>query len=62
MKAISHKVTLHSKSKEITIVTSVRKDLKVLKAFLIIKLYMMARQHAKFVAKLSQQGVISQGI
>jgi hypothetical protein len=60
MKAFLPKITLF-KNKEITTVTSVRKSLKVPKAFLIIKLYMMARQHAKFVVKLSQQGAICQG-
>jgi len=60
MKAFLPKITL-SKNKEITTVTSVRKSLKVPKAFLITKLCMMARQHVKFVVKLSQQGAIYQG-
>jgi len=61
MKAFRLQITHLSQSKEIINVTSVRKSLKVQKVFLITKLSMMARQHVKFVVKLSQQGAICQG-
>ena len=61
IQAFHLKVTHLSQSKEITNVTNVRKSSKVPKVFLIIKLFMMARQHVKFVVKLSQQGAIYRG-
>jgi len=62
IQAILLKIIHLSQNKEITNVTNVRKNLKVQKVFQIIKLFTMARQHVKFVVKLSLQGAICQGI